>query len=190
MKKVILGALMAAALCVSAEMKIGTVNMVDLVRLHPNHASNKALVKSTDSDYKDKLEKMQEQVKAIADEGKKIQEDFTNPMLSASAKADAQKKLEGVQQRFVAAQQELRNAAQNFQSQLSDLETRLLKLETEDIRAKINAYAKEKDFDIIADSTMLAFSKESLDVTDDVLRALGVDPAKRAELKEKKDAKK
>ena len=105
MKKVILGALMAAALCVSAEMKIGTVNMVDLVRLHPNHASNKALVKSTDSDYKDKLEKMQEQVKAIADEGKKIQEDFTNLMLSASAKADAQKKLEGVQQRFVAAHQ-------------------------------------------------------------------------------------
>ena len=99
--------------------------------------------------------------------------------------AGAQKELEGVQTRFLAAQQDLRNAAQSFQSQLSELETRLLKLETEDIRAKINAFAKEKDFDIIADSTMLAFSKDALDVTDDILRALGVDPAKRAEKKAK-----
>ena len=185
MKKVILGMAMAAAMGLSAELKVGTVNMVDLVRLHPNHESNKALVKSTDSDYKDKLDKMQDQAKTIADEGKKVQADLMNPMLSQTAKAEAQKKLEGIQTRFLAAQQDLRNAAQSFQSQLSELETRLLKLETEDIRAKINAFAKEKDFDIIADSTMLAFSKDALDVTDDILRALGVDPAKRAEKKAK-----
>jgi Skp family chaperone for outer membrane proteins len=138
-------------------------------------------VKSTDSDYKAKLEKMQEEGKAIAEEGKKLQADIMNPMFSASAKAEAQKKMEDVQRRFLAAQQELRNAAQHFQSELADLETRLLKIETDDIREKIGAYAKAKKFDIIADSTMLAFSSEALDVTDDILRTMKVDPAKRKE---------
>ena len=187
MKKIILGLAIAATMCAAAELKVGTVNMLDLVRLHPNHESNKALVKSTDSDFKSKLEKMQEEGKAIAEEGKKLQADLMNPMLSASAKSDAQKKMDDVQRRFLAAQQDLRNAAQHFQSDLADLETRLLKLETDEIRETINAYAKEKKFDIIADSTMLAFSSASLDVTDDILKAMKVDPAKRKE--KAKDAK-
>ena len=77
--------------------------------------------------------------------------------------------------------------AARYQSDLSELESRLLKIETEEIRAKINAYAKKNGYDIIADSSMLAFSKDSLDVTDDVLKALGVDPAKRKEKAKKAD---
>ena len=189
MKKIVLSMVLAVAAVCAAEMKIATGNMVDLVRLHPNHESNRALVKSTDKDYKAKLERQQEAAKTIADEGKKIQADLMNPMFSQSAKADAQKKLEDVQRRFLAAQQELRASAQHFQNELTDLETRLLKLETEDIRAKINAFAKANGYDIIADSTMLAFSKDSLDVTDEILKALKVDPAKRHEKKSAADAK-
>ena len=189
MKKIVLSMVLAVAAVCAAEMKIATVNMVDLVRLHPNHESNRALVKSTDKDYKAKLERQQEAAKTIADEGKKIQADLMNPMFSQSAKADAQKKLEDVQRRFLAAQQELRASAQHFQNELTDLETRLLKLETEDIRAKINAFAKANGYDIIADSTMPASSKDSLDVTDEILKALKVDPAKRHEKKSATDAK-
>ena len=189
MKKIVLSMVLAVAAVCAAEMKIATVNMVDLVRLHPNHESNRALVKSTDKDYKAKLERQQEAAKTIADEGKKVQADLMNPMFSQSAKADAQKKLEDVQRRFLAAQQELRASAQHFQNELTDLETRRLKLEPEDSRAKINAFAKANGYDIIADSTMLAFSKDSLDVTDEILKALKVDPAKRHEKKSAADAK-
>ena len=111
MKKMMMALALAAAMGASAELKVGTVNMVDLVRLHPNHESNRALVKSTDKDYKAKLERQQEAAKTIADEGKKVQADLMNPMFSQSAKADAQKKLEDVQRRFLAAQQELRASA-------------------------------------------------------------------------------
>ena len=78
--------------------------------------------------------------------------------------------------------------ATRFQGDLSDLEARLIKMETEEIRAKISAYAKENGYDFIADSTILAFAKESFDVTDDILKAMGVDPAKRKEKKEKAKA--
>ena len=181
-------AAMAAALTVVAEMKVGTVNMVDLVRLHPNHESNRTLVKTTDKDYKAKLDAKQDELKEIADEGKKAQGDLQNPMLSTQARAAAQKKLEAVQQRFLSGQQEMRQMATRFQNDLSDLESRLIKMETDDIRAKISAYAKEKGYDFIADGTMLAFAKDSYDVTDDILKAMGVDPAKRKEKAKKDDA--
>lgn len=188
MKKIVVLAAMVAALTVAAEMKVGTVNMVDLVRLHPQHESNRTLVKTTDTDYKAKLDAKQDELKEIADEGKKAQGDLQNPMLSTQARAAAQKKLEAVQQRFLAGQQEMRQMATRFQNDLGDLESRLIKLETDDIRAKISAYAKANGYDFIADGTMLAFAKESYDVTDDILKAMGVDPAKRKEKKEKAKA--
>ncbi len=184
MKKILLSvALAISAAAVSAAMKVGTVNMVDLVKLHPNHESNLRLIKTSDSDYKAKLDAQQDALRAIADEGKKAQDEMMNPMLSASAKAAAQKKMEGIQQRFMAAQRDLQAAAQRYQVDLADLEGRLLKMETQDIREKIDAYAKANNYDLIVDSTMMAFAKESLDVTDEILKAMNVDPAKRAELK-------
>ena len=188
MKKIMIMAAVVAALTVAAELKIGTVNMVDLVRLHPNHESNRALVKTTDSEYKAKLDAKQDELKEIADEGKKSQSDLQNPMLSTQARAAAQKKLEGIQKRFLEGQQEMRQMATRFQNDLGELESRLIKLETDDIRAKISAYAKENDYDLIADSTILAFAKESFDVTDEILKSMGVDPAKRKEKKEKAKA--
>ena len=187
MKKILIVAAMATVLAAAAEMKVGTVNMVDLVRLHPQHESNRTLVKTTDSDYKSKLDAKQDELKEIADEGKKAQSDLQNVMLSAQARAAAQKKLEGIQKRFLDGQQEMRQMAARFQNDLGDLESRLLKLEADDIRAKISAYAKEHGYDFIADGTMLPFAKESYDVTDDILKAMGVDPAKRKEKAKKAD---
>ena len=190
MKRLVFVLSCAVCLGVAAELKIGTVNMVDLVKLHPSYESNRNLLKSTDKDYKDKLDKRQEDIKAIADEGKKAQEDLSNPMLSAASKASAQKKLESVQRRYIAARQDLENDIRHYQSELADLESRLMKLQTDDIRAKISEYAKANGFDMIIDSTMLAFSKESFEVTDDILRAMNVDPAKRKTLKDDKPAAK
>ena len=189
MKKAIVLAAMAAALTSIAAMKIGTVNMVDLVRLHPDHEKNRSLVKTTDGEYKAKLDAKQDDLKEIADEGKKAQEDLQNPMLSASARADAQRKLEGIQKRFLDGQQELRQMATRFQSDLSELESRLIKLETDEIRAKIEEYAKANGYDFIADSTILAFAKKSYDVTDAILKSMGVDPAKRKEAAKEKAKK-
>ena len=165
------------------------VNMIHLVELHPNHESNKSLVKSSNDDYKAKLDSKQDALKTMLDEARKVYEDMQNPMLSASAKAEAQKKLDGMQQKVTAARQDLLRSEQTYRETMNDLETRLLKMETSDIRAKISAYAKEKGFDIIIDSTMAAYSNESMDVTDDILRALKVDPAKRNALKDKAKAK-
>ena len=138
---------------------------------------------------KAKLDEKQEALKAVLDEARKVYEDMQNPMLSATAKADAQKKLDGMQQKANAARQDLLRSEQTYRETMNDLETRLLKMETSDIRAKISAYAKEKGLDLVIDSTMAAYANDDLDVTDDILRALKVDPAKRKELKDKAKGK-
>ena len=116
------------------------------------------------------LEKQQNALQELADEGKKAFEEMSNPMLSATAKAAAKQKVEGIQQKLLAGQQELRISAQRYQHDLTDLESRLLKIETDEIRAKVEEYAKKNGYDIIADSTMLAYSKKTLDVTDEILK--------------------
>ena len=183
MRNLLLCLAACAATAAAADMKIATVNLVDLLRLHPQHESNKALVKSTDKDYKAKLDTQQEAVKALAAEGKKAQADLTNPMLSQSAKEAAQRKIGELQQKVMSAQQELYAAAQHYQSELSDLEARLLKIETADLRAKISAYAKEHGYDMIVDEAATGYANPSLDVTDEILKAMNVDPAKRREKK-------
>lgn len=190
MKKSLIALSIAMCLAAAADLKVGTVNMIHLVELHPTHESNKTLVKSSNDDYKAKLDAKQDALKAILDEARKIYDDMQNPMLSASAKADAQKKLDGMQQKVSAARQDLLRSEQNYRETMNDLETRLLKMETSDIRAKISAYAKEKGLDLVLDSTMAAYANDALDVTDDILRAMKVDPAKRKALKDKGKEKK
>ena len=190
MKKTAIGIAVFACLAAVADLKVGTVNMIHLVELHPTHESNKALVKSSNDDFKAKLDEKQDALKAMLDDARKTYDDLQNPMLSATAKADAQKKLDGMQQKVNAARQDLIRSEQNYRETMNDLETRLLKMETSDIRAKISVYAKEKGYDLVIDSPMAAYANDDLDVTDDILKAMNVDPAKRKALKDKGKEKK
>ena len=190
MKRTVITLSIAMCLSAFADLKVGTVNMIHLVELHPTHESNKALVKSSNDDYKAKLDEKQDALKALLDEARKTYDDMQNPMLSATAKAEAQKKLDGMQQKINVARQDLIRSEQSYRETMNDLETRLLKMETSDIRAKISAYAKEKGLDLVIDSTMAAYANDSLDVTDDILRAMNVDPAKRKALMDKGKEKK
>lgn len=179
MKRIVACAcVVAAALVASAEMKIGTVNLETLIKNHPNHESNRTLVKSTADDYRKKMESRQEQAKALMEEGKKIQSDYQNPMLSASAKSDLQKKMDGLQRRLYALQQEMRADDQHYQEELADLQQRLFKIEKKDVEAKIAEFAKEQAYDLIVDVAACGFAKPDLDVTENILKKMGVETPK------------
>ena len=182
MKKIVVCACaVAVSLAASAEMKIGTVSLETLIKNHPSHESNRTLVKSTADDYRKKMEVRQEQAKSLMEEGKKMQSDWQNPMLSSAAKADLQKKLEDIQRKLFAAQQEMRADDQHYQDELADLQQRLFKIEKKDAEAKINEFAKEQGYDMIVDKAACGFSKPELDVTDAILKKMGVDPSKKVE---------
>ena len=176
MKKLVLAMAMAAAMAATAEMKVGYVDMLLLVRNHPNYDSNKALLTSTDKDYQKKLEAIKAEGDKLQDEGKKLVDQMRNPMLTAKAKADVEKELAGLQQKLIGIEQRYRSEALRSRQDLQDLEGRLLKTTTDNLRKRIARYAEANGYDLILDSNATAYAKPAFDVTDGMLKELGVDP--------------
>ena len=176
MKNLLFLAMMVAAMAASAEMKLGTVDMLLLVKNHPNYDSNKTLLTSTDKDYQKKLEKIKSEGDGIQEEGKKLMEQMRNPMLTAKAKADIEKQLGDIQQKLMGIEQRYRSEAIRCRQDLQDLEARLLKATTDDLKKRIAKYAAANGYDLILYSNAAAYATNTLDVTDTMLKDLGVDP--------------
>jgi len=182
MKKQVFVLTVCAAMAAMADLKLGTVDMMLIVRNHSAYEPNKQLLTSTEKDYQKRLDAMKEELDSIQEEGRKLAEEYRNPMLAQAAKDKLEKDIMAVQQRFMTQQQKLRNEAMRNQQDLGDLEARLLKAQAEDIKKRVAAYAKKKGFDCILDSSAAIYADEALDVTDGVLAEMGVDPKKaRAE---------
>ena len=175
-KGFLLAAVAAAVVAVQAETKIGVVDMVILMKNHPNYEPNKELLSSTDKDYKKKLEVIKAEGEKLQSEGKQLAEQLRSPMLADKAKGDVERKLMDIQQKLVAAEQRYRGEAMRFRQDLQDLEGRLLGTTTTDLRRRIAKFADEKDYDIIIDKQAAPFADDSLDVTDNILEAMGVNP--------------
>ena len=165
MKKMILAAALVAAMSASAELKIGTVDMLKLVRNHPSYEFNKTFLTNKEKDFQEKLDKTKAEIDALQEEGRKTAEQIKNPMLSQSAKDKIEKDLMEIQNKYVAAQQKLRSEAMDSQQQLQDLEADLLKSTTSDLRKNISAFAAENGYDLILDAAATPFAKKDLDVT-------------------------
>ena len=74
------------------------------------------------------------------------------------------------------------------QQQLADREAKLLKAEASDLKKKITTFAGKNGYDLILDSAAAIFHSKDLDVTDAVLKEMGVDP-KAAREKMKNEGK-
>ena len=176
MKKVFLAMTVVAAMAASAEMKFGMVDLMALIRNHPNYDSNKELLTSTDKDYQKKLEVIKSEGDKLQEEGKKLAEQMRNPMLADKAKADVEKQLMEIQQKLIGIEQRYRSEAMRSRQDLQDLEGRLLKTTTDDLRKRVGKFAEQNGYDMIIDRSATPFAKKELDVTDEILKAMGVDP--------------
>ena len=176
MKKLVFAVAMAAAMAASAEMKVGTVDLMLLVRNHPNYDSNKALLTSTDKDYQKKLEGVKAEGDKLQEEGKKLMEQMRNPMLTAKAKADVERELGEIQQKLIGIEQRYRSEAMRCRQDLQDLEGRLLKTTTDDLRKRLAVFAEKGGYDFIYDVNAVPYARKGYDVTDEMLKTLGVDP--------------
>ena len=191
MKKTVFALAVLAAMAASAELKVASVNMMELVAFHPRHEDDKKLLKGKDADYKKRLDEKRESIDKIEKEFREAQQEFQNPMLTDKAKKDAFGKLEDLQKRGIAAQSEYRSMVQDFQADLQKLEADLLRAITSSIREKVEEFAKDKGYDIILDATATPYVSKSIDVTDDVLALFGVNgESKRAAVKKEMEEEK
>ena len=108
-------------------------------------------------------------------------------MPSQSAKDKLEKQIVDLQNKLLAGQQTIRNEMMRTQQDLQGLERRLLKATTEDLHNRIDAFAEQEGYDLILDVSAAPFAKKSLDVTPEILKAMGVDPEKAKGPKESTD---
>jgi Skp family chaperone for outer membrane proteins len=141
--KSLVAAVFAAGLACSAtaDVRIGVIDMMSLIKEHPSYEINKKLLASTEKTYQEKIEAQKKALEAIESEGRKLAESYRNPMLSAQAKEKIEKDISEVQRRYLSAQQNLREEAMRSQKELADHEARLLKVQLDDIKEKVAEFA-------------------------------------------------
>lgn len=191
MKKLVGILSVALSLSAVAELKIGVVDMMLLVRNHPQYESNRTLLTSTEADYKKRLDAMKSDLDSIQDEGRKLADELRSPMLAEAAKKKLENRLVDIQTRYMKQQQTLRSEAMRNQQELQDLEARVLKQQASDLKKRVEDYAKRASFDMILDASAAIYFAEKFDVTEAILKEMGVDPkkAKTVSVKEKNESK-
>ena len=177
MKKLVFAFAIVPAL-VMADMKIGVVEMMTLVRNHKSYESNKRFLTDSEKESQARLESKRKEVEKIQADGQKLAEEAQNPMLAAARRQELEKQLIEIQKKFVAGQQQLRSEAMRAQQDLQAMETKFLKITGEDLRKTINEFAEKNGYDLVVDSSAVPYFKPAYDVTDGVLKAMGVDPDK------------
>ena len=177
MKK-LMAVLAVVPMVAMAEMKIGTVEMMTLVRNHKSYESNKQFLSASEKESQAKLDSMRKDIEKIEADGRKLAEEAQNPMLAESRRKELEKQLIEIQKKYVAGQQALRSEAMRAQQDLQSMETKFLKITSDDLRKTINAFAEKNKYDLIIDSSAAPYSKKNIDCTDGVLKEMGVDPAK------------
>jgi Skp family chaperone for outer membrane proteins len=191
MKKasVVLAAVMAAAM-VMAQEKTAVVNMVDLVRFHPSRERDRKLMQDTEKEFQAKLDKQRDRFEQLRDDYEKAVKEARNPALNEKARAEAEDKSMKHRDVLAEADRDLRAEMQKLQRELGDMDSRLLRQVTGDIREVLTKFSQENKYAIVLDGTTMAYFDPKLDVTDDVLKRMGVDPKLRKEAKEKAEKEK
>jgi Skp family chaperone for outer membrane proteins len=179
----LLAGLMAATVSMAQE-KTAVVNMVDLVRFHPSRERDRKLMQDTEKEYQAKLDKQRDRFEQLRGDYEKAVKEARNPALNDKARAEAEDKAIKHRDVLSEADRDLRQEMQKLQRDLGDLDTRLLRQVTGDIRDVLTKFAQDNKYSMIFDSTTMAYSDPQLEVTDAVLKRMGVDPKVRQEAKE------
>lgn len=179
MKKLIFALTLAAACAVqAAELKMATVDVLVLVRNHPDYDRNEKFMESKSQDLEKKGDQIKAEGEALQTEGRKLVEQMRNPMLNDKAKAEIEKKIQTIQQKLMEIEQRYRTEMMRGNQDLQDDRQRMMKAISDDLKSRLAAYAESKGLDLILDTNIVAYSKDSFEVTNDILKDMGVDPAK------------
>jgi Skp family chaperone for outer membrane proteins len=172
----IIGIAVFAGVC-SAATEFGVVDFERIVKLHPNTAGDRKAIEEVYNALKSegdvKAAKVTKAVQAFEEAAKEVQ----SPVLSESARKKAESEAKKKYDEAKVASDELKQLEDLHRMQLNERERKLLKRTTDAIRAVVKKIADEKKITIVLPTAPVLYYDETLDLTADVLRALGVDPA-------------
>ena len=198
MKKSLFLLLFAAAAVASADTKIATVDMDLVVLSHPKNEENREQVAKIEEQAAETRNQARGELAALEEKLKEALEKAQKPTLSdaerAEARAEAQKLRAQGQQKLEAARRAEAESAGKIRREALDRFAAVKK----DVDEKIAALAAEKGLDLVLDSAamrsglplpLVVWAAKPLDLTDEVIAAIGGDRAAAEEALAKGDAR-
>ncbi len=172
--------IMGIAACVgvcSATAQIAVVDFERIVKLHPNTAGDRKTIEEVYNTLKGegdvKAAKVSKAVQAFEEAAKEVQSPVLSEAARKKAEANAKKKYDEAK----IESDELKQLEDLHRMQLNERERKLLKRTTDAIRVVVKKIADDKKIKVVLPTAPVLYYDETLDLTADVLRALGVDPA-------------
>lgn len=183
MKKfMILAAVAIAAMPAFAQTKIAVVDMEKVILAHPQTQINKETLvkkqKSFEADRDIKRDRIKEMYKNLSD----IMKEANNEALSETIRKAKIEEARDVDKKIRTEEQDLRRLVDDLQGQLQKMEFELFSAVMDDVSAEIKKIAEKGKYDLILDKsgfragapvTIVAYSSDELDITEEVVKAVG-----------------
>ncbi len=180
-----LAALAALATGASAQpaVKLLVVDMAKLYDTYYKTVEQNAKIQADDQKAQEEVEKMNKEGNVLVEEYKSAEEQTRNPALSADAKtkaqAEAQKKLEGIQNK----QRDVQKFIQDTRNSLGQRLNNYRAIALEEISKTASEIAKRKGANVLLDKagptgigiSNLIYADAAFDITDDVQKEINKD---------------
>ena len=171
------------AAAVARAQSIATVDMEELIRLHPDTASDKKLFDQTLKDFRGENDELRQKLEALQDDFEKIRKESQDPTLSDKARKAAEERASKARDSLIAADRTAREKMQARQEQLSDMQSRMIKKTFNEIREVVRKYAEGRKLPVVFSANQVVYCDKSLDITDAILKQMNItQPAHEADL--------
>ncbi len=149
--------------------KICVLDMAKVFDGHYKTEEQQAKLKGDEKKAMEEIERLEKELRGIADKFKEEKEQMDNPALNAEArdkaKADAQKTMEEIQQKQQEGNTFKNNAQRSFQQRIQNFRSVLI----EEISKIATDVAKRRGGTILFDKGSLIYSDSTYDITDEVV---------------------
>ncbi|MGJ8639636.1 MAG: OmpH family outer membrane protein [Opitutaceae bacterium] len=165
----------AAGLFAQKTPVIATVDVQRVLNDYTEFQTAVERVKGSVAPVEEEMKKMQASLQAIIAEGREAEAMSKNPAASDEAKAEAQTKVLGLQEKLQAEQAKL----QQFQQQAQNLAKQgqqddLAPLQEKALEA-VKTVASDKGIDLVLAKNAVIFADDSLEITDSVISVLNAE---------------
>ena len=170
----------------TAQAQTLKIHVVDMAKLYDNHyktLEQNAKIQADDQKAQDEVDKMNKEGNGFVEEYKALADQSTNPALSAEAKSkaqnDAQKKLEGIQQKKNEIATFIQNTRNSLQQRLQTFRSLML----EEISKIATDVAKRKGATLLLDKagptgigiSSIVYADAGFEITDEVMKEINKD---------------
>lgn len=181
--------IVAVAACVglallgrAQNVSVAVVDLEELIRLHPNTASDKKLFEETIKDYRAEGQEMQRKLESLQEDFEKARKEMQDSSLSEKARKAAEEQAIKARDALAQADRTIREKMQSRQQQLDEMNMRMTRKTVGEIRAAVEKYAAEKKIQLVLpastgqvmSASQILYHDRAIDITDAILKQMNI----------------